>query len=161
MESLEIVSRASIWLALVLYTAGEWMRSRSPETPKARWIWTGGCGFYVLHVLTAFSVFHDWSHQAATTHTALQTETLTGQAWGWGIYVNHIFTALWLSESLAWWLAPGRYLNRPRRITLWIRGFFLFMIFNGAVIFVAAERRSLGLLLFALLLWIWRPRRKI
>jgi hypothetical protein len=66
--------------------------------------------------------------------------------------VNYVFTAVWIGESLL----PERWI-RPvnRRLNRVVRSVFLFMIINGAVVFVAGPHRWFGLLLVAALLTIW------
>ena len=39
-----------------------------------------------------------------------------------------------------------------------VRGAFLFMIVNGAVVFVSGPRRLLGIAVVVALVWIWRRR---
>ena len=79
--------------------------------------------------------------------------------------MNYAFTAIWIGEGLWWQLRPARYARRPGIWTPIIRGMFLFMIVNGAVIFVAGPRRLLGIGVLIALVWIWKrgartPRRK-
>jgi hypothetical protein len=63
-----------------------------------------------------------------------------------------MFTAVWVGEGLL----PGRWgLTVNRRVNRVVRSVFLFMIINGAIIFVAGPQRWFGLLLVAALLTIW------
>jgi hypothetical protein len=108
----------------------------------------------------AFGFFHSWSHVAAYDFTAEQTKTLVGWRWGGGLYVNHLFTGVWLAEIIAWHSAPERYRRRARWIDLSVRAFFAFMIVNGAVVFVAGPQRLLGFVLIGcLLVGFWKFRR--
>ena len=71
---------------------------------------------------------------------------------GLGLWVNYIFTAIWFGEVLLpglWGLTVNRRLNRV------VRSVFLFMIINGAFVFVAGPQRWFGLLLVVTLLTIW------
>ena len=71
---------------------------------------------------------------------------------GLGLWVNYVFTAVWVGEGLL----PRRWsLPVDRRLNLIVRSVFLFMIINGAVVFVADPQRWFGLLLVAGLLIIW------
>lgn len=148
--------RVTIWVALSLYAAGElarvrWRRDGGGGVACGRWVWTFGCAFYLAHVVLAFAVFHGWSHSLAYEFTARQTGELTGWDWGGGIYVNYLFSALWLAETIQWWRAPDAYRRRSRPVDLAIRLCFAFMVLNGAVIFVAGPQRWLGILIFAAL----------
>ena len=162
---MELVSRITIWLALICYVIGETGRLKGQRHQsilhRGRWVWTLGFILYLIHVLTAFETHHNWSHNEAEIHTALQTEQLIGQAWGWGIYVNYFFTLVWFMETLCWWKFPLRYRLRSKGLDCTVRAFFLFMIVNGAVIFVTSPFRWLGVVIvFALLMAGWRSKRE-
>ena len=158
----DLLTRVTIWLALGLYAAAQVGRRR----PAARtsgaglWLLMLGCGLYLAHVALAFQVHHLWSHAAAVAHTAAQTQALVGWNWGGGIYINYLFSTLWVGETAWWWLSPERYGNRSRGVELAVRGFFLFMIVNGAVVFVHGPQRWLGVAIVAVLLGAWRPTRR-
>ena len=154
----DVATHATIWAALVAYAIGEAGRvaaGRRAKRSLGRGFWTAGSGLYVLHVVAAFHVHHGWSHTAAYAHTAEQTAALVGLDWGGGIYVNYAFTALWMGEAAWWWLAPVGYLTRARHLELTVRAVFLFMIVNGAVVFVAGPMRWVGLGICAAVWWIW------
>ena len=160
----ELLTRLSIWLALVAYAvgAGMWLRARGriPWMERARWTWTVGCGFFLVHVVCAFAYYHHWSHTAAYRETARQTGELTGWPWGGGLYFNYLFAVAWLADVLWWWLAPASFARRsPRLNALW-HGFFFFMVFNGAIVFGHGPVRWLGVFVCGSLagLW-WRQRR--
>lgn len=146
----------TIWTALTLYVAGEYGRTRLPPTPWARPVWLLGALTYLAHVAAAFAFHHDWSHAAAYAYTAARTEELFGLDWGGGLWVNYAFTAIWIGEGLWWQLRPAHCQRRSRIWQLAVRAFFLFMIANGAVIFVEGPRRLLGVGVLAALVWIWR-----
>lgn len=146
----------TIWTALALYVAGEYGRTRLPPTPWARPVWLLGALTYLAHMAAAFAFHHGWSHAAAYAYTAARTEELFGLDWGGGLWVNYAFTAIWIGEGLWWRLRPAHYEGRPRIWRLAVRAFFLFMIANGAVIFVEGPRRLLGVGVLIALVWIWR-----
>lgn len=75
-----------------------------------------------------------------------------------GLYVNYLFGLVWLVEVLWGWTRPNAYTNRATWITWTVRGFFWFMIFNGAVVFAHGLMRWYGLLLCVALVFAWRPR---
>ena len=128
----------SIRLALLGYF-GALALLLSPRWPQgwrmARALWTGGCLLYVVHVMAAFHFAHGWRHAAAYEHTAQQTAAFTGFAWGGGLWLNHLFTAVWAADVLAWWLRPLAYLDRPRWLTLSIHTWLAFITFNATVVF--------------------------
>ena len=146
----------TIWTALLLYTAGEYGRARRPPAAWGRPVWLLGALVYLAHVAAAFGIHHDWSHRAAYAYTAARTNALLGLDWGGGLWVNYAFTAVWVGEAIWWQLLPSRHARRHAAWTTVIRGVFLFMIANGAVIFVSGPRRLLGVAVLAALIWIWR-----
>ena len=146
----------TIWTALLLYTAGEYGRTCRPARAWARPIWLLGAACYLAHVAVAFGSHHGWSHAAAYAYTAAQTDASFGLAWGGGLWVNYAFSLLWVGEGLWWRLLPAVHARRAPAWTPFVRGAFLFMIVNGAVVFVSGPRRLLGLAVVAALIWIWR-----
>ncbi len=142
----------TIWGALLLYVAGEYGRGRRPAASWARTVWVLGSLLYVAHVTVAFALHHDWSHAAAYAYTAAETEAFVGIASGLGIWVNYAFTALWVAEGL--W-TPRWAPDADRRVSRVVRGVFLFMIVNAAVVFVTGPQRWLGVGIVAALLAIW------
>ena len=74
--------------------------------------------------------------------------------------MNYAFTAIWVAEGLWWQLAPAHHARRPPALTTVVRAVFLFMIANGAVVFVSGWRRALGIGILAALICIWRASRR-
>ena len=146
----------TIWSALLLYTAGEYGRTRRTAAAWARPVWLLAAAAYLAHVAAAFAIHHGWSHAAAYAHTAARTEALLGLAWGGGLWVNYAFTVLWVGEALWWQTRPAGYARRARAWTPAVRAAFLFMIVNGAGVFVDGPRRWLGVAIVAALAAIWR-----
>ena len=153
-----LLTAATIWGALIAYTVAESGRAqliRGLSCGRARNVWSLGCLLYAAHVWSAFQFQHDWSHEAAYAHTAEQTAALVGLVLGGGIYVNYLFTALWVEEVVWWWVAPTSYDARSVRVRFAVRAVFLFMIVNGAVVFVDGPMRWLGAGIVAVLLVVW------
>ena len=154
----ELLTRVTIWIALALFAGSAVVRRSQRGGGRAALALSfTGWTLFVGHVLLAFDTHYAWSHAVAYAETAEQTAALTGLDWGGGLYVNCLFGLVWLGE-LAWWGldAPG-YHGRPRSVELAVRGFFVFMVLNGAVIFVAGPQRWLGVALVTALAWAWRP----
>ena len=72
--------------------------------------------------------------------------------------MNYLFGLAWLAEVWWWTRAETSYLNRPGWVELAARAFFLFMIVNGAAVFVDEPQRWLGIALAGVLVYAWRPR---
>ena len=155
----EVLTHVTIWLALGLYAAAQVARRRPTSTTSvaAPWLLTCGWGLFLGHVVLSFDVHYDWSHATAYAGTAARTEALTGWRWGGGLYLNFLFGVGWGIEACWWQLAPERYAIRPAWLELTMRAVFLFMIVNGAVVFVTGPRRWLGLAIVGVLLVAWRP----
>ena len=161
MDSGDLLTRLTIWCALIAYTGGQVGRGgRWPAFTEqhARLLWSIGCLLYLAHVVAAFQWHYDWSHGVAYDATAAQTEALAGVAWGGGIVVNYLFTLAWIVEAGTWWVAPVAYRARPRWLGTASRALFLFMIVNGAVLFVDGPMRWVGLVVVGVLLATWRKR---
>ena len=157
----DLLTRVTIWLALGLFAAAQVERRRVvPTSMTGRWLFSVGCSLYLAHVVLAFDVHYAWSHAVAYAETAAQTEAFTGLRWGGGIYVSYLFSAIWVGETAWWWLAPQGYHTRAHRLDLAMRAFFLFMILNGAVVFVNGPLRWLGGAIVVVLLVAWRPTQR-
>lgn len=158
MDTGEWLTRGSIWVALALYVAGELASARSWSV--ARWLSMLGCAAFLAHVACAFHFHYQWSHTIAYTDTARQTEQFTDWNWGGGLYINYLFALVWLGEVVWLWAKPDSYLQRHAWATWLVRGFFLLMMFNGAVVFVVGNMRWFGLILCSALVICWWLNRK-
>jgi hypothetical protein len=139
---------ATIWIALVLFVAGE-RRGRPALLASALgWILT------VVHVVVALGGVHGWSHDAAVAAAARQTAAVYGIAWGGGTFVNYVFLLVWAIDLARRSRAP----DAPRAAPLVLRAFYFVFLMNAAVIFAVGWRRALGAALMLALLWMWRPR---
>ncbi len=164
------LTRGTIWLALIAYAVASTtlIISRSPHSHKslatawARYAWTVGCLALWAHWLAAFQAYYGWSHTEAVRQTAARTQALLGVAVGQGIWMNYALAVVWLADSAWWWLVgDARYEDR-KRITCALHAFFVFMIINGAILFVSGPARILGgcVLAAPALAWWWRRRRR-
>lgn len=151
----------TIWLALVLFVAGESGRSfgRVESRPPA-WAWwafTLGLVLALVHTILAFHLVHDWVHDDAVRATARQTQAMFGISVGWGVYVNYVFFAVWGADAWWWRVSPDLH-RRPAAWTWAIRAFYMLILVNGAVVFAAGSRRIVGLLLVSWLAYLWTRR---
>ena len=152
------LTRFTVRLALLYYAAAatlmlllrrtEWSAS-SGRGRAARWCWTLAWATYAVHLLTAFGVYHHWSHADAVEHT----REISG--FGAGIWFSHSFTALWSADVLFWWLRPERYAARSVWIDRLLHGFMAFIIFNATVVYEHGPIRWAGIVLFSELAAVW------
>ncbi|MBS1828119.1 MAG: hypothetical protein JST93_22610 [Acidobacteria bacterium] len=105
-----------------------------------RGIWTAACGLYLLHMVTAFAFFHNFSHREAYEATARQTQAMLGVYYGGGLYWNYVFTVVWMGDVMWAWLGGVR----ARWITWSVHGFLAFMFFNATVVFGKGWMRWVG-----------------
>ena len=149
----ELLTRWTVRVALALYAVTAALRLSTPDRRQvARALWTAGCILFLAHVAAAFHFFHGWSHAHAFRDTARQTRELFGIDWGGGLYLNYLFTAVWTADVAYWWWAGlDAYDRRPRWIGVALHGFFVFMAFNGAVVFAAGPTRQVALAVTAAL----------
>jgi hypothetical protein len=144
MTSLTIV-RGTIVVATVAWALGEVLMRRLAFDRLARGVWTSGIALALLHVVLAFEFVYVWDHGAAVAATAQQTADLVGWRWGGGIYINYIFLALWLADVCWWWVAPVTHATRSVLFETTRLALFVFMFFNGAVVFATPPTRIVGL----------------
>ena len=142
------LTRWTIRLALLCYSAYlagwlSWPRNRQPSgwPAVARWLWTVGCGLFLLHVACAFHFYHGWSHAAAWETTADETDSQLGFRFGDGLYFSYVFGVLWVLDVLAAWLWPAA----PLALRAAVHVYLLFIAFNGAIVFESGPTRWAGL----------------
>lgn len=145
----ELLTRWTIRLALICYVSV--LAGNLFTTDHRRWdsllrgLWTAGCVIFLVHVACAFHFFYDWSFAIAWRETARRTEEVVGFAWGPGVWFNYLFTLMWVVDVLWWWRGLAAYRQRPWWIHAAFQGFFLFMAFNGAIIFEPGPTRWVGI----------------
>ena len=151
----------TIWIALILFAAGESGRGRDGLAAARAWrAFVGGLVMCVVHIVIALGYVHGWSHAAAVAATRAQTGGVYGLDWGGGVFVNYLFAAIWAIDAWAWRTAARRGRPSPAAWRWPLRIFYLVILLNAAVIFAAGIRRLLGLAIVAWLLWLWlKPDR--
>jgi hypothetical protein len=150
---------ATVWIALVLYTAAEIARVRLRDhrwaLNRARSVSAAGAVLMIVHALLAFAVRYNWDHELAVEETSRQAAAVYGFEWRGNIFVSYAFLAVWIADLWCWRTPP----SRPSHVT-WIgRAFFLVMIVNGAVVFARPSWRIAGSVLVGALVWAWWPSR--
>jgi hypothetical protein len=150
---------ATVWAAVALFVAGEagkrvW--ARTGVEPGWAWpLWSAGAALAVAHTLLVFASRYGWEHERALQFTAAQTSAVFGLDWSGGLYVNYLFIAVWIGDAIWWRWRPSRYPLRPPHVTALLRVFYFVVLLNATVVFVAAARRPLGVLLMAILVVMW------
>jgi hypothetical protein len=147
MTFIDLAVFASIAAGVVCWALGEALRSRN--------FWTAGAILTLIHSIAAFGLFYGWNHETARLLTAQQSAALTGIAFAGAIHVNYAFLAVWLGDASWWWMSPGTYRERPRSVSLIVRGFIFFIIINGAVVFADGWARLVGSASTSLVLASW------
>jgi hypothetical protein len=115
----------------------------------ARFAWTLGVLTLALHLVLAFWLAHGWSHAAAVEHV----REVGG--FGWGIVVNYLFAAVWLTDVIWWWAKPAGHANRPRWVGWAIHGFLFAVMVNATVVFGPPEHELAYAVLVAILAVSW------
>jgi hypothetical protein len=147
---------ARLALAMYFVTLVALLTTRTGPRPAwPRFVWLAGCLVFLVHVFRAFHAVHGWSHADAYAHTARRTEEFAGVASGVGLYLNYVFTAVWLADALWWAFLPDAHRRCPAWMTWALHGFLAFMVFNATVVFAIGPTRwvglAAGLVLFGLL----------
>jgi len=145
----------------IRFTAGTVPTIRRLRLAAALFLWSVGCVLQVVHVASAMGFYHAWSHGAAYAHTAKQTAEMTGLNWGGGLYLNYLFTALWIGDAAWWWFDKVSYERRSAWIDGGVLGFMSFMAVNGAIVFAPPATRLIGgAITLVLLLVVARARHR-
>ena len=116
--------------------------------------WRMGASLYCIHVAAAFHHVYHWSHAAAVSDNVQQVRETLGFHFNAGIWINYAFSLSWLISALTWPRLP----SALRRC--WI-AVFLFITFQGTVVFAHTYGRWIGLALFIIAGGTagWRSRR--
>jgi hypothetical protein len=157
----ELATRWTVRLALAGFFLGGAIRAQRRPRERQRigqTAWMLGCLFYLAHVACAFHFYHGWSHAAAYRHTAEQTAAVVGWNWGGGIYVNYVFTLVWMADAVAWFWRGSREI--PGWLEAGTQGFLWFMVFNATVVFGHGSIHWFGLAGCGWLLAWWSRRIK-
>ena len=160
METGEFLTRATIWVAIVVYAIGSVVfalaRGRSRWDSVTRVLWTVAVLSLVGHFICAYQFYHHWSHDSAYLDTARQTDEVIGLNWGGGLFINYAFLTLWTIDVSWWWLRGlASYRSRPWPVVAAWHGFLIFILFNAMVVFKDGPTRWVGLVICVVLLFSW------
>lgn len=134
---------------VIVMRPGDWVET-SGRFQGVRLYATAGATMTAVHIVFAFWLAHEWSHERAERHVA----DVGGSAEG--IVVNYLFAVVWLADVLWQWLGPRSYLGRPRWVGYAVHGFLGFVVFQAAVVFGSPALRAVCLLLMVGLVTVWR-----
>ncbi len=152
----ELLTRWTVRIAMACYLGRVTLDIAGLTSESAtrwkRWLWTIGCGWYLVHVVCAFEFYHAWSHTAAYQHTADQTATLTGWHWGGGLWINYVFTLAWILDCLAWWRTDPATYPKHRWQYVLTQSLFGFLVFNATIVF--GPRGWIAIAVAMIALWI-------
>ncbi len=157
MSSGELLTRSTVWIAILAYTLGSVIFATARRHDRwARLAWTIGCGALLAHFASAFNYYHAWSQTSAYSETARQTAEVFGINWGGGLFINYTVAVLWLVDVAWWWFAGvSSYRRRPWLLTIIWHSFLIFIIFNATVVFKDGLTRWIGLLTCVTLCLSW------
>lgn len=157
MDSGEIITRITIWVAVGGYVAGAAVFALSRgRNGWARLMFTVACLALLAHVACAYHFYHGWSHDSAYLDTARQTNEVFGLDWGGGLFINYALLTGWVLDVTLWWRAGlDSYRRRPWVIVAAWHGFLLFIIFNATVVFKTGVARWAGLFVCVCLCLAW------
>ena len=152
---------ATIWASMALFAAGElakaYARDRSSNWPWL--VWAGGVLLCVVHMAIAMAVRYSWNFDDAARDTAVRAAAVYGFTWHGSVYVNYVFTLMWLAETVWWAASPRSYASRPAAVVWPSRLFYFVVVFNAVVIFARPPARPAGVALVAVLVLAWAGSR--
>lgn len=159
-EIAELLTRGTIWFAILGYAVGTGMfvlsRTRPQRLHAARAAWTVACISLIAHFICAFSFYHNWSHESAYLDTARQTEEVVRLNWGGGLFINYALLVAWIVDVGWWWLGGiNSYLKRSWALVITWHAFMIFIIFNATVVFKSGTVRWVGLVISLFLVISW------
>jgi hypothetical protein len=157
MSSGELLTRSTVWIAILAYAVGCAVFATSRRHDQwTRLAWTTGCAALLAHFICAFNYYHAWSHASAYTETARQTAAVFRINWGGGLFINYAVALLWITDVAWWWFAGViSYRRRPWLLTMIWHSFLIFIIFNATVVFKDGLTRWIGLLVCLSLCLSW------
>lgn len=136
----------SAYFAFALWAGASLLMLQRSPFRAVQWAWSLAWILFAVHVGYAFHFAHGWNHTNAVMHVDASS------GFGSGLFVSYGFTLLWLWDVLWMCLAPASYTRRPRLLGCAVHGFFVFITFNGTVVFGHGFMRWVCAGVFAVLL---------
>jgi len=144
----ESVAIWSVRVALIGYAIGAVVVCLQYVQPTVhaggRLAWSLGCAFFIVHVIAAMGAFHGWSHEAAYVYTAERTRDLVGIETGTGLYLNYLFTLVWIIDVALWWRRGNAHIAQRSASIMATHAFMLFMVINATIVFASGIARWMG-----------------
>jgi hypothetical protein len=158
MSTAEWLTRITAWLAFAMWSVVV-VQSPFRGGRAVSLLWLGGSVAMFVHVSLAFQYYHQWSHTDAVVETARQTKVLTGINWGGGVWLNYLFSIVWMSDALWRVFRPLTYAARPIWLNRSVHVFLAFMWFNATVVFgsIAIQLAGIGLFVCVAVRFWMRP----
>ena len=159
----EAIIRWTVRISMACYCGFLLMKASGLSRSQSllRWIWTFGLACFLLHVLAAFELYHEWSHSHAYQHTADRTWEAVGWRWGGGIYFNYLLLFVWALDVGIWWCVGLDWPNRSGLYQMGLHGFFAFMVLNATVAFGPRGWTGVAVLMVASLTYlVWQRSRR-
>ncbi len=133
-----------------------WLRPADPTGPR-RAVWAAltmwaGLDLLIWHVFVAY--------QRLGSHADVVEHTRRTAGVGWGVYVNYLFAAVWLADTVWLTAATRSYARRPRWVGRMVHGFLAFVVFNATVVYGELPTRLAGGVWFAILGISWWRRAR-
>ncbi|MGF1579155.1 MAG: hypothetical protein ACFCD0_07310 [Gemmataceae bacterium] len=156
----EQLTRLTVWISLLYYFPAVMLLLRFGKTNWPDFgtellgltLWMGSWLAYLIHVVMAFRYYHHWSHADAFEHTEARS------GFGYGIYVNYVFTILWTGDVFWWACFPTGYQRRPQWVGWSFHASMVFIVVNATIVFADGPIRWIGVIGFVWLAWLWYIR---
>jgi hypothetical protein len=135
----QILIAWSARIAVLFYLVRIGIELSAKSSPRrefwSRCVWTAACAVYLLHVVFAFHFAFGWSHAAAVAHASRRTLEIVGLDWPGAMWINYVFTVLWVSDVALWWKRARRNQATPPAVYWSVHVLFAFIVFNATVVF--------------------------
>lgn len=165
-----LLTAATIHLSLLSYLLATvcWVTFRRGTAYRS--LWTAGCVFLLTHAICAFHFYLGWSHSAAVSLTADQTNEMLGFQFGEGIWFSYLLLVVWTIDVVQIWRQPrpdpeshpdAKLVIQPTWYSRAVHAYAFFILFNGTVVFEDGLVRWGGIVgTIWLARMAWRFRKK-
>ena len=155
------LTAATIHISLLCYLLAMICWITGYRTLNYRRFWTAGCVFLLLHAICAFHFYLNWSHTAAVSLTAEQTDSMLGFRFGEGIWFSYFLIVVWVIDAILLWRNKEGGPRWWRWFDNAVHAYAFFILFNGTVVFEEGAVRIGGIVGTLWLIRLgWRYRRR-